>query len=252
LDKIAKQLFTKGLATSTQRTYSCGQKKYLLFCSAGSFKAIPATETVLCRFVASMAKAGLKHRTMKVYLSAVRFLHISEGAQDPFLSSLHRLRYILQGIKRSEAEKGIERRERLPITPSILRQIKAVWDSSASDPDVVMLWAACCLGFFGFLRSGEMTIPSDTAYDSSVHLSRSDIAVDDPGNPQTIRVRIKQSKTDPFRSGINLYLGKTSSDLCPVMALLNYLVLRGSIIQTLRWSPFDPSASGGGRTPSVG
>ena len=33
---------------------------------------------------------------------------------------------------------------------------------------------------------------------------------------------------------VNPYLGKTSSDLSPVMALLNYLVLR--------WSPFDPSA----------
>ena len=42
-----------------------------------------------------------------------------------------------------------------------------------------------------------------------------------------VRVCIKQSKTDPFRRGISLYLGKTSSDLCPVMALLNYLVARG-------------------------
>ena len=162
-----------------------GRESTSFFGRAGSFKAIPATEAVLCRFVASMAKAGLRHRTMKVYLAAVRFLHISEGAQDPFLPSLHRLRYILQGIKRTEAEKGVERRERLPITPCILRQIKAVWDLSASDPDVVMLWAACCLGFFGFLRSGEMTVPSDTAYDPAVHLNLNDIAVDNAASPQT-------------------------------------------------------------------
>ena len=35
------------------------------------------------------------------------------------------------------------------------------------------------------------------------------------------------SKTDPFRRGINLFLGRKSSDLCPVMAILNYLVVRG-------------------------
>ena len=227
MDGIARQLFAKGLAESTQRTYSCGQKKYLSFCRAGSFRAVPATEAVLCHFVASMAKAGLKHRTVKVYLSAVRFLHIAEGAEDPFLPALHRLQYILQGMKKVEAEKGVDRRERLPITPHILRRIKAMWEPSASDPDVVMLWAACCLGFFGFLRSGEMTVPSDSAYDPSVHLSYKDIAVDDPANPQTVSVFIKQSKTDPFRRGINLFLGRTSSDLCPVMALLNYLVVRG-------------------------
>ena len=132
-----------------------------------------------------------------------------------------------------EAEKGIDRRERLPMTPYILRRIKAVWEQSALDAccgnhqHVVMLWAACCLGFFGFLRSGEMTIPSDSAYDPSVHLSYKDIVVDDPVKPQTVSVFIKQSKTDPFRRGINLFLGRTSSHLCPVMALLNYLVVRG-------------------------
>ena len=71
-----------------------------------SFWAVPATETVLCCFVASMTKAGLKHHTMKVYLSGVRFLHIAGGAEDPFLLVLHRLRLILQGIKKVEAEKA--------------------------------------------------------------------------------------------------------------------------------------------------
>ena len=130
-------------------------------------------------------------------------------------------------MKKVEAEKGIDRRERLHMTPHILRRIKVMCEPSASDPDVVMLWAARCLGFFGFLRTGEMTVPSYSAYDPSVHLSYKDIAVDDLANPQTVSVFIKQSKTDLFRRGINLFVGRTSSDLCPVMALLNYLVVRG-------------------------
>ena len=72
---------------------------------------------MLCRFVVSMAKAGLKHHTMKVYLSAVRFLHIAKRVEDPFLPVLHRLQYILESIKKVEAEKSIDCRERLLITP---------------------------------------------------------------------------------------------------------------------------------------
>ena len=41
-------------------------------------------------------------------------------------------------------------------------------------------------------------------------------------------VRIKASKTDPFRKGVNLYLGKTGALVCPVDAILSYLCLRGT------------------------
>jgi len=220
------KFFTKGLAQSTQRTYQSGQKKYLLFCEAGGFKATPSSETVLCRFVAHIAEAGLRVRTIKVYLSAIRHLHIAEGESDPFGPGLHRLHYIMQGIKRAEAEKGVEKRQRLPITPCILSKMRMVWEES-DQPDKEMLWAACCVGFFGFLRTGEMTVPSDEAYDPACHLSWSDVAVDNPDNPEVIRLHIKQSKTDPFRKGIYLYMGKTCSESCPVKSLLNYMVRRG-------------------------
>ena len=151
-----------------------------------------------------------------------------EGAEDPFQPLRLRLQYVLRGIKRAEAQRSSNGKERFPISPSILRKIKAVWERSASDPDTVMLWAACCLAFFRFLRAGEITVPSDTAYDPSVHLNRADIAVDNQSWPTVIRVTIKQSRTDPFRKGMNLFLGKTSSDLCPVVAMLNYLLVRGA------------------------
>ena len=72
-----------------------------------------------------------------------------------------------------------------------------------------------------------MTVPDDSSYDPSVHMSFNDITVDDPRVPTVLRVTIKQSKTNPFRKRINLFLGKISMDLCPVVAMLNYLVLRG-------------------------
>ena len=73
-----------------------------------------------------------------------------------------------------------------------------------------------------------MVVPSKDTYDPNVHLNLSDVSVDNLERPTMLRISIKQSKTDPFRKGVDLFLGKTDTDLCPVRALMNYLVRRGT------------------------
>ena len=60
-----------------------------------------------------------------------------------------------------------------------------------------------------------------------------DIAIDNHSSPKIMRVRIKQSKTDSFRAGIDIYLGRTNTDLCPIVAVLSYLAVRGSEVGPL-------------------
>ena len=177
-------------------------------------------------FVAFAANQGLKHQTIKCYLSAIRHLQIDCGGGDPRVESMPLLVLALRGTRREQA--GLEKRTRLPITPVILERLRRVWNQDPSNPDHVMLWAVCCVGFFGFLRSGEMTAPEVGEFDSGQHLSVADITVDDIENPQSVAVRIKQSKTDPFRQGVSIVLSRTGLPLCPVAALLAYLVVRGN------------------------
>ena len=142
---------------------------------------------------------------------------------------MEQLEYVPRGIKLEEAEpQSASTRRRLPITPDILIKLKAVWSRMAGEEaDMMMLWAACCLGFFAFLRAGEFTVQSDTEFDEEVHLNWNDASIDDPGSPSFLQVHIKQSKTDPFREGTYLYVGRTGTELCPVAALLDYMSLRG-------------------------
>ena len=196
---------------------------------------------MLCAYVSFLANDNLKHSTIKVYLSAVRQLQVAAGGSDPFAGvGFPQLHQVLRGIRRNEAEKGVEKRQRLPITPMLLKKLWQAWSPKGQEHDQKMLWAACCLCFFAFLRAGEMTVPSDAEYDDAVHLSVKDIAVDDPAHPSVMQVRIKQSKTDPFRRGIDLFVGKTGSLLCPVAAMMDYLRVRG----TRRAGPLFQFASG--------
>ena len=84
------------------------------------------------------------------------------------------------------------------------------------------------MAFFGFFRLGEITVPSEEAFDPSTHLTPSDIAIDDRDNPTLVQVYLKVSKTDQGRKGISIFLGETRDDLCPVAAISAFLAIRGS------------------------
>ena len=92
-----------------------------------------------------------------------------------------------------------------------------------------MLWSAATMCFFGFLRAGEIVVPSDQGFDGAIHLAYGDVRADNVVTPQYLEVRIKASKTDPFRKGVVVYLGKAPGPLCPVAATLHYMVGRGTM-----------------------
>ena len=92
--------------------------------------------------------------------------------------------------------------------------------------DSLMLWAAMSLAFFGFMRLGELTCNSQ--FNAQIHLVPSDITFHPSlSNPSQVSVKVKVSKTDPFRVGQTIIIGKTSEGLCPVNAIKNYLSRRG-------------------------
>lgn len=76
------------------------------------------------------------------------------------------------------------------------------------------------------MRAGEFTVKSAQEVDEETCLSARDVAVDSHANPSVIRVHLKQSKTDPFRHGVDIFLGRTEAALCPVAAILAYCAIR--------------------------
>ena len=161
-------------------------------------------------------------------MSALLHLQIEEGLPDPKLGAgdFPKLEFVLKGIKRDSGGAATQR-HRLPITPAVLHRLRTVWDARLDrDKDMHMLWAASCMAFFGFLRSAEFTVPRDDGFDPQVHLALGDVAFDNLEDPSMVAVTVKASKTDPFRAGVTLYLGRTGGLICPVAAMLAYLAVR--------------------------
>ena len=202
--------------------YSAGQLRFQSFCRSIKATCMPTTETTLILFATYLASERITFATIKVYLAQFVTPMYQQGYTHTFISP--RLQLVLKGIKKAQAITQ-PAKTRLPITLDIMKNIKSL---RSRQPKSYLNIIACCLAFFGFLGVSEFTAPGDNLYDETSHLSFNSISIDNRDNPKQLKLTIKQSKTDPFRRGVNIYLGATSDIICPLRGILPYLVLRGS------------------------
>jgi len=108
------------------------------------------TVTITDWIATDLAKS-LKSATIKGYVNALRSHHIENGLTVAAFTDA-RIDLIIRGGKRIYGEG--ERRNRQPLTDDILLRILP---RIPNNHDGVNIRAALCIGFAGFLRSGEFT-----------------------------------------------------------------------------------------------
>jgi len=211
------------LASSTQSTYRCGFNSYQQFCFSFGLRSLPFTELNLCLFSVALAQRSISYQSIKVYLYGVQYHSLFHG-QSIQISSMSYLRYVLRGIRRIQGN-TLRRPLRNPITVShLLSMLGFLSSSSFSAHDKAMWHSVIVTAFFGLLRVSEFTCPGNT-FDASSHLAREDISFN--RNNSILYIKIKASKTDPFRAGVIIRLAAIRGHkLCPVAAMRSYLDFR--------------------------
>ena len=231
LDDVINKLWDIYINRSTRTVYEAGFRAFHRFSSTYPFGYLSHThpaisEDILIYFVAHcVSSLHLKYSTIKTYLAGTRFAYIKAGFQDtscfpngqPFL----RLQAILKAVKKSQDNIV---KPRLPITSSILSQIcRTLRSGFLGAYEDLILETAFCLAFFGFFRCGEFTSKSN-AFDPLTDLSIQDIHLNRRDNYFTLRLKV--SKTDPFRRGVSLSYFATEHSICPLQPMLALMQTR--------------------------
>ena len=178
---------------------------------------LPVWESTLIHFFTHLSNS-LSYGTIKVYLAAVKNLHIEfHCLQD--LPSTSLLFKTLRDIKSSF---GISKRSDLPIT--IFHQIYLVLQPSRyMNMNSSMLWATFTIAFSRFLHSSEFT--SGGTFDAQIHLTRLEVSFcPDQLQPDYFETVVKKSKTDPFWETAKLTIAKSNSPVCAVYYCIKRLL----------------------------
>jgi len=138
----AAEFLTNGLAPNTRTTYIAGQHRYLNFCQAIKAIPVPASERTLLLFSTHLADSNITYNTIKVYISAICHMHVTEGLHEDFYTQLTPLLHLtLKGIRKSQATSSPQRTH-LPITLMIMQLINGLLTEEPHSYDNILIWAA--------------------------------------------------------------------------------------------------------------
>ena len=80
-----------------------------------------------------------------------------------------------------------------------MQHLRGAWTSSSQHPYGTMLWAAACIGFFGFLCTGGFTVPCIEGYNPGVDHNLANLALDSHSEPSMVLIMFCGIRTEAYR-----------------------------------------------------
>ena len=206
-------------AQRSQETIDTAVRAYLAYCQATNDWPSPHTgisDAQMVRYVTFLART-VAYSTILNYLSmGVRIFHLRQGIPYTPPTERYIVDVTLKGIRR---EKGDKTEHKLPVTLSMLRQMRTHLD--LSDRDDATFWAATLIGFFCLLRKGNITCTNKMeSAQRDTHILRME---DLQWRDGRIWLRLTHTKTIQYKERelwIPVPLLHSEPTLCPTAALI--------------------------------
>jgi hypothetical protein len=213
-------LLWAGLAPETRLGYDSAISGYETYCAWQGIQAWPPSVDTLGPYITTRAWGSaiprlqqIKPGTIRFHLAAIRSYCVDRKWDTSALKDEHIAR-LLRGATNMFSSPA---RPRLPITRDILRKLVPA-SSAPEPPDDLNVSAALRVGWAAMIRLGEITYGKGGAIADKT-VKRGDVSL----RTDHAILRLRHSKTDVEKRGVDILLAATNDDLCPVEALRSLL-----------------------------
>ena len=178
--------------------------------------SIPLTSNQVCLYISFLHQNGYAATSIVSFTSAIGYVHRISNVSDPTSSLL------VQKLLSATLKLRVTVDPRLPITIIILQQLVASLSTTVSCfSHRKLLRAMFVVAFFGLMRVGEITMSKDKVIPLNIDQVRF--------TPEMVTITITKFKHNKSMRPVGIPLPKQDIiDICPVDALHDYLVYRGS------------------------
>jgi integrase len=190
-------------AANTRVAYDADWRAFVAWCAERDATPLPCPPGLLCAYLSSLAKTGLRPSTIGRRASGIGHVHRQHGCEPP--TNAEAVKAVLRGIRRAL---GKARQTKTPATHDLISKMMAACPASLIG---IRDRALLALGFAGAFRRSEL-----------VALDMADLTE----MPDGLRVLIRTSKTDPDGAGQEVAIPR-GHHIRPVETLRAWLTAAG-------------------------
>ena len=185
---------------------------------------LPLPSACIPLFISYLSFRKLAYSTIKLYLSAISYVHKLKDFTDPTKSFV--VEKLSTALRRQQPSDI-----RLPITRPILHELlRSLRFTNPSAFQRSLFSAMFLVAFYGLFRIGELASKSTRDARSVIQYSNLtfSFSTTSVGQPQGATISIHQYKHNVSQRPFDILLARdVSSPFCPVSTLFNYCKVRG-------------------------
>ena len=207
LEEKLPELLAGTRAPSTMLSYTQAFRRWKTWCEEVGVSHLPADHYDVCLFAIEKSETGVTMSTIENYMSAIALMHMVSGLEDPTKNVF--LKQVLQSIKRGTCT---NKEDKNVVSVNDLHLM--VQNTDVENLKELRICTMMLLAFFSFMRINEV-----------IHIKLEDLKFGE----ENLEINIPISKTDQFRKGQKVIVGKGNDNVCPLFFLKLYLAKVGNM-----------------------